>query len=194
MAQNDDRLSVALPDALRQQFGEVERRLWRVESTVAICGVAGSLMVSFLALFVSDRFWNTPAWLRLTLCLCGLAGAASAGVFWARRWIWQRRDLRALANLVQKKYRRLGDRLLGIVELSNEPRHNANFSPALYHAAIHQVAEEARGYDFGQSVSTARAGKTASVAALLAGCVALLFLALPQSGWNAFARWSLPMA
>jgi len=194
MAEYDDKLSVALPKDLRLQFAQVERRLWRVETTVAICGVAAALMVSFLALFVSDRFWDTPAWLRLTLCLCGLAVAAATGVVWARRWVWQRRDLRALANLVQKKYRRLGDRLLGIVELANEERHNANFSPALYHAAIAQVAGEARGYDFGQSVKTRPARKTASVAAGLAVCLALLFVVLPQPGWNALLRWTLPTA
>jgi hypothetical protein len=194
MAENDDKLSVALPDALREQFAQVERRLWRVESTVAICGVVGALMVSFLALFVSDRFWDTPVWVRMTLCLCGLAVAVAAASFWARRWIWQRRDLKSLANLVQKKYRRLGDRLLGIVELANEERHNANFSPALYHAAIYQVADEARGYDFSQSVSTRAARKTASLAAGLVGCSILLFAILPQPSWNAFMRWALPTA
>src|SRR5580698_4026095 len=192
MAEYDDKLSVALPDALRQQFAQVERRLWRVESTLAICCVAGGLMVSFLALFVSDRLWDTPGWLRLTLFLCGLAAAVLAGILWARRWVWQRRDLRSLANLVQKKYRRLGDRLLGIVELANEERHNANFSPALYHAAIRQVADEARGYDFSQSVSTRAARKTASVAAGLVVFSVLLFAVLPQPGWNAFLRWALP--
>jgi hypothetical protein len=194
MAEYDDKLSVALPEALRLQFAEVERRLWRVESSIALCCVAGGLMVSFLALFVSDRFWDTPEWLRLALWLGGLAVAAVAGAVWARRWVWRRRDLRALANLVQKKYRRLGDRLLGIVELANEERHNANFSPALYHAAISQVADEARGYDFGQSVSTRAARKTASMAAALACCLALLFVVLPQPGWNAFLRWALPTA
>jgi hypothetical protein len=194
MAENDDKLSVALPEALRLQFAQVERRLWRVETTVAICGVAGALMVSFLALFVSDRLWDTPTWLRWTLWLCGLTAAAVTGAGWARRWVWQRRDLRALANLVQKKYRRLGDRLLGIVELANEERHNANFSPALYHAAINQVAGEARGYDFGQSVSTRAARKTASMAAALACGLMLLFILLPQPGWNALLRWALPTA
>jgi hypothetical protein len=194
MAEYDDKLSVTLPEALRRQFAQVERRLWRVESTVALCGVAGALMVSFLTLFVSDRFWDTPGWLRLALWLCGLAATCIAGAVWARRWIWRRRDLRALANLVQKKYRRLGDRLLGIVELANEERHNANFSPALYHAAIYQVADEARGYDFGQSVSTRAARKTAFAAAGLAVCLVLLFGVLPQPGWNAFLRWSLPTA
>jgi len=194
MAEYDDKLSVALPEDLRRQFVEVERRLKRVETTVAVCCVAGGLMVSFLALFVSDRLWDTPGWLRWTLWAGGLAAAVAAGAFWARRWVWQRRDLRALANLVQKKYRRLGDRLLGIVELSNEQHHNANFSPALYHAAIFQVADEAKGYDFSQSVGTSGARKLSMLAAVLAAGLALIFVALPHPGWNAFLRWALPMA
>jgi hypothetical protein len=194
MAEFDDKLSVALPEALRLQFAQVERRLWRVETTAALCCVAGGLMVSFLTLFVSDRFWDTPEWLRLVLSMGGLAAAAVAGAVWAQRWVWRRRDLRSLANLVQKKYRRLGDRLLGIVELANEERHNANFSPALYHAAIHQVADEAKGYDFSQSVSTRAARKMTLGAAGLAGCLALIFGVLPQSGWNALLRWVLPAA
>src|SRR5271156_3052783 len=111
MAEIDDKLSVALPEALRVQFAQVERRLWRVETTATLCCVAGGLMLSLLALFASDRFWDTPEWLRLTLSMAGLAAAVAAVAVWARRWVWRRRDLRSLANLVQKKYQRLGDRL-----------------------------------------------------------------------------------
>jgi hypothetical protein len=194
MAEYDDTWSVTLPEALRRQFAQVERRLWRVESTVALCSAAGGWMLSFLALFVSDRFWDTPAWLRLALWLAGWAVTVVAGAAWARRWIWKRRDLRALANLVQKKYRRLGDRLLGIVELADEKRHNANFSPALYHAAISQVADEAGGYDFRQSVSSLAARKMAIGAAGLAVFLALFFAVLPQPSFNAFLRWAMPSA
>jgi hypothetical protein len=194
VADLDDRLSVTLPDALRQQFADVERRLWRVETAVAVCVASAGLMLSWLGMFVSDRLWETPQWLRLTLLLCGLAVASLAGLEWARRWVWQRRDLKALANLVQKKYRRLGDRLLGIVELANEQHHFANFSPALYHAAIHQVAEEARTFDFRQSVSTGRARRAAFLTLALTASLAAGFALLPRAGWNAFLRWAAPMA
>ncbi len=194
VADLDDKLSVKLPDALRKQFAEVERRLWRVETTVAVCAAAGGLILSLLAMFVSDRLWETPTWLRTTLLLSGLAVATLAGLEWARRWVWQRRDLKALADLVQKKYRRLGDRLLGIVELSNEEQHFSNFSPALYHAAINQVADEARNYDFRQSISTSRARKAAVLTLVLAGAIALALTATPRAGWNAFLRWAAPMA
>jgi hypothetical protein len=192
MADFDEQFSVKLPEALRQQFAEVERRLWRAETTIAVGVGAGGLMASFLALFFLDRFGETPVWGRWALFLAGLACAAAAALVWARRWVWSRRDIKALANLVQKKHRRLGDRLLGIVELANEERHFANFSPALYHAAIHQVAEESKEYDFPQSVSLAGAKKIALGAVLAAACVLMVFAALPGAAGNALARWGLP--
>lgn len=192
MPEFDDRLSVKLPDDLRRQFAAVERRLWRTESTVALGLGTGGLMVSFLALFVLDRLGETPGWARWALLAAGLLCASTAAAFWARRWMWQRRDIKALANLVQKKYRRLGDRLLGIVELANEEHHFANFSPALYHAAIHQVAEESKEFDFQQSVSLAGAKKAALGAGLAAAGVLLVFAVLPEAARNAAARWALP--
>ncbi len=194
MPQNDNYTLVDLPEGLRRQFEKVEQRLWRVETTTAVCGVAASLILSVLAVFVSDRVWETPVWLRVVVFVGGLLAAAAAVLAWARHWIWRRRDMRALAALVQKKYRRLGDRLLGIVELANEPEHLSNFSPALYHAAIGQVADEAQQCDFRQSVNSRPAKKIGWTAAGLALLLLASSLALPQASWNAFLRWLQPAA
>ena len=193
MAQNDD-LSVTLPEELRRQFAAVQRRLWRVETAVAIGTIIAGLIVSLIGLFVSDRFWNTPPGLRIAFLVLGLAAVIAAFFRWAQRWIWHRRSLQDLAGLVQRKYRRLGDRLLGIVELAQEQRHLANFSPALYHAAIHQVAEEARQYDFRQSVSARPAKEFALGAGAAVACWLAISVAFPQASWNSFLRWAAPAA
>ena len=194
MPQNDNYTLVDLPEGLRRQFEKVGQRLWRVETTTAVCGIAASLLFSWLAVFISDRLWDTPVWLRVFVFLCGLGGAAAAILAWARHWVWRRRDMRALATLVQKKYRRLGDRLLGIVELANEQEHLSNFSPALYHAAIGQVAEEAQHFDFRQSVNARPAKNFGWTAGGLTLCLLAASLALPQASWNAFLRWIEPGA
>ena len=194
MPQNDLDTMVDLPPGLRRQFEDAGLRLWRVETAAALGGIAASLLLSWLAVFISDRLWETPAWLRVFFFLCGLAGAAAALLAWARHWVWRRRDLRALASLVQQKYRRLGDRLLGIVELADEREHLSNFSPALYHAAIAQVAEEARKFDFRQSVNARPARNLGWTSAGLALCLLAACLALPQASWNAFLRWIAPDA
>ena len=72
------------------------------------------------------------AWPGETLSHADLAvtlQTAAAGLAWGRHWVWHRRDMGELATLVQQKYRRLGDRLLGIVELAGEREHLSNFSP-----------------------------------------------------------------
>jgi hypothetical protein len=194
MAQRENDLSVTLPEELRRQFADVQRRLRGVETTVAICAIIAGLLISLLALFISDRLWDTPPGCRLAFSLLGLAVLIAAAFWWARRWLWRRRSLIDLANLVQKKYRRLGDRLLGIVELSQEQRHLANFSPALYHAAIRQVADEARQYDFRQSTSARPVKWFALGAGTLLLCWLALCLAAPQASWNAFRRWVNPAA
>jgi len=192
MPDHDEDSLINLPAGLRGQFDEVGLRLWRVETATAVCAIIASLLLSWLLVLISDRIWDTPNWLRAFLLLCGLAGAGIAGIHWSRHWVWQRRDLRALATLVQKKYRRLGDRLLGIVELADEHKHSTNFSPALYQAAIEQVAAEAQKFDFLQSVNTRHArGFGAMSAGIAAGLLALCLL-LPQAGWNSFLRWINP--
>ena len=129
-----------IPDELRQQFAVVQRRLWRVETTMAVCLAAAGLFGSYLVLFFSDRLWDSPGWLRLGLLAAGIGITVGSVIWWAARWVFHKRDTRALAKLVQRRYRRLGDRLLGIVELADEEKRPAIFSPALYKAAISQVA------------------------------------------------------
>jgi len=116
---NDPQSPVTLPEELRRQFAEVEKRLWRVETAAAVCWLLTGLMASFLAQFLSDRLGDTPSSVRWTWLIAGLAMAVWAASRWISRWVLHRRDFRDLARLVQQKYRRLGDRLLGIVELAN---------------------------------------------------------------------------
>ena len=194
MAENENQMSVSLPEALRRQFVELERRLWTLETTLAVCWAAGGLILSYLVLFVSDRFWETPVWLRVLITLLGLGILAGTGLWWGRTWVWLRRDFRELSKLVQQKYRRLGDRLLGIVELANEKQRPAHFSPALYRAAIQQVATDALQFKFSEAVSL----RPAKVHGLLLACLLMLLLMpvllVPAAGWNAFLRWIAPGA
>ena len=183
-----------IPDALRQQFGVVQRRLWRVETTMAVCLAAAGLFGSYLVLFFSDRLWDSPGWLRLGLLAAGIGITIGSLVWWTIRWVFNRRDTRALAKLVQRRYRRLGDRLLGIVELADEAKRPAVFSPSLYQAAIGQVAGEALKLDFKQTVNPRPARRRAVVAASLIVFAVVAWMVIPEAGWNAFERWGLPLA
>jgi hypothetical protein len=190
----DQRDSVRLPEGLRRQFAELERRLWRVETLAAVCLGLSGLAGSLLALFISDRIGDTPPWLRGLISLAGLAVLALAVVAWSRNWIWQRRDQRALANLVQKQFRKLGDRLLGIVELANEAQRPAYFSPALYEAAINQVAAEARGYNFREAVAVQPVHTRGTALLALLAVILAAAVAVPAAFWNSLLRWAAPLS
>ena len=182
------------PDELREQFAVVERRLWKVETTMAVCLAAAGLFGSYLVLFFSDRLWDSPGWLRLGLLASGICITVGAVVWWTTRWVFNKRDTRSLARLVQRRYRRLGDRLLGIVELADEEKRPAVFSPSLYRAAIGQVAGEALKLDFKQTVSPKPARRRAFIAAGLILVAVGGWAILPEAGLNSLRRWGLPGA
>jgi hypothetical protein len=190
----ETKFPVGLPENLRQQFAVLQRQLWRKQALVAVCGIGLALLASYLLLFLCDRIWETPAWLRLIFILAGLL-AASAFLFrWAVQAFWKPYDPLALAKLVQKKHRRLGDRLLGIVELANEEKRPKDISPALCRAAINQVSTEAGRYDFVQAVDRRRPGLFLRGFAALLAIILLTGLIMPQAGWNSFQRWLFPTA
>jgi len=183
-----------LPDELRRQFAVVERRLLCVETAMAVCLAAAGLFGSYLVLFFSDRLWDSPGWLRLGLLSAGIGITVGSVIWWTARWVFHKRDTRALAKLVQRRYRRLGDRLLGIVELADEEKRPAIFSPALYKAAISQVAGEALKLDFKQTVNPRPARQRALIAAALIVVAIVTWAIIPQAGWNTLQRWGLPAA
>ena len=184
--------SVELPAALRQQFEVLERRLWRVDTIIAVCGALGGLVLSYTLLFISDRFWDTPAALRALFTALGLGVAAYFILFWVRHWVWNRRDSRALATLVQRHYPRLGDNLLGIVELADGEKRPANVSEELCRAAIEQVSGQAIRYDFKSVISLRKANLCFAAATLLAAVITLSAVRVPDASWNAFVRWIWP--
>ena len=56
---------VELPDNLKGKFRSLERKLWLADTAIALSGLAAGLVCFYLLLFVSDRFWDTPAGVRL---------------------------------------------------------------------------------------------------------------------------------
>lgn len=190
----EEKVTVALPDNLERQFSELRKRLFGLESLFALGAAVSAILLSFLLVLISDRLWETPVWLRLVLFGAGLVSAVAALVWWLRRWVIQPPDMKALAVLVQRKYRRLGDRLLGIVELSHESTRPAYFSPELYRAAIGQVNEEASKYDFKEAADRRASRRQLVTSGALLLIVMLPAMLLPEATWNSFRRWITPLA
>ncbi|MGV3773739.1 MAG: hypothetical protein ACO1QB_12615 [Verrucomicrobiales bacterium] len=186
--------SLALPNALSEQFGLLRKRLFSLE-TILACSVAVSVfLLSFLVLFVSDRIWETPTSFRWVLSLGAAVLAFAIVLWWAKKWLLKPRNIRSLAMLVQRRYRNLGDRLLGIVELADESKRPPHVSEELYQAAIRQVSDESLKYDFTQAVDSRLSKSMLVVAAALLVMGLIPLLIIPQAGLNTLARLFQPGA
>jgi hypothetical protein len=184
-----DRNVFSLPPVLRDQFFRFRQRLWFVKTleTLAITGLC--MAVSYMILFVADRLGETPQMIRWSGWLTGSLLAAIWIPCRAYRWIWLRRSNLQLARLVSRDQPRIGDRLIGVLELVE--RQDAHASPALRKAAIEQVAHEVRLVDFQRSVPSPRHRWWSAWAAVATG-MALVMLLIPDAGLNSLARWALP--
>ncbi len=181
-----------LPEPLRLQFQALEKHLWRMDTLVAASGAACGLILSFALIFISDRLWNTPVALRILITLSGAGVTVFFTWRWFHLWVWNRRDILDMSTLVQRHYRRLGDRLLGIVELADTSKRPANISQALCEAAIRQVSAEAKDFDFKGAVSKRQPKRFTIAFACLALAAGATCIAVPQASWNALLRWLLP--
>lgn len=186
--------SITLPDSLVTQLRAYEGRLRKTETLAAVAGGIVGLLATFVLLFVFDRFIDTPRWARAILTLSGGALAAWFAQAWAQHWLWHRRGPAQLAKLLQRHFKTLGDRLQGIIELTETNDLPPGISPALMRAAIRQVAEESGRFDFGQAVPVRPARQWALAAIVLAALTTAPFVFAPKAATNALTRWLMPWA
>ena len=183
--------SLELPEGIRGKLVGFRRRVWLIKLAEGLLAAAVGLFLSFLLAFVLDRFWDTPAWMRALILV---AGAISLGVWFPmkwHRWVWRSRRLDQVARLVGHKLPRLGDQLLGIVELVQSDL-DPGRSEALCLAALKQVDDEARQHDFADAVPNPRHRWWAWAASVPLAAVLAALLLTPAAGGNALARWLMP--
>jgi len=181
-----------LPDSLVTQLRAYEARLRRMETVAAVAGGVAGLLITFVLLFVCDRFVDTPRVARTLLTLSGGVLAAWFAQAWAAHWLWHRRGPAQLAKLLQRHFKTLGDRLQGVIELTETNELPPNISPALLRAAIHQVADESSRFNFRSAVPVRPARRWALAAALIVALAAAPFVFTPKAAANALARWLHP--
>ncbi len=165
-----------------------------METLAAVAGGIAGLLTTFVLLFVCDRFVDTPRVARTFLTLSGGALAAWFAHAWAAHWLWHRRGPAQLARLLQRQFKTLGDRLQGIIELTETENLPPNISPGLLRAAIHQVADESSRFNFQSAVPVRPARRWALAASFLVAVTAAPFVFVPKAATNALARWLHPWA
>lgn len=185
-------MKTTLPPVLESKLADFRRRVWTVKLTEGLLAAAFGLVLSYLLVFVLDRFMETPSWLRLTLLLGG-AATLGVGLPWKwHRWVWRQRRLEDAARLLRRTFPRLGDQLLGIVELARVEQGEAGRSERLVQAAMAQAADAVKDKDFTHAVPDARHRQWAYAAIAVAVLMLVAFVAVSDAARNALSRWGLP--
>ncbi len=181
-----------LPPILEAKLADFRKRVWIVKLTEGLLAAAFGLVLSYLLVFALDRVMETPVWLRATLLIAGAAVLGLGLPLKWHRWVWRQRSLEDAARLLRRTFPRLGDQLLGIVELAHVDAGSAGRSERLVQAAMEQATEAVKDKDFTHAVPRARHLQWAWAAGVgIAVAVAALTL-VPEAAWNAMARWATP--
>ena len=180
-----------LPESTRVRLIQFQQRVRVVKIAEGILAGFFGLVLSYLAVFVIDRFINTPAILRSSLLATGSIGMAVLFPLKCHRWVWGTRRMEQVAILLKHRFPALGDQLLGIVELVHSEK-DLGSSTRLAQAAMQQVDATVRERDFSDAVPYARHKMWATVVAVPAALALLACAIVPAAGFNALARWLMP--
>ena len=182
---------IHLPSGIRGRLHQFQRRVHVIKMAEGVFAAIFGLALSYCILFVLDRIWNTPSTARWFILLSGSLGF---GVFLPlkfHRWVWCQRKLKQVAKLLRKSFPRLGDQLLGIIELATNDQEQER-SSTLVKAAMIQVDESTRDRDFNKALPNARHIRWAVTALAVLVLGAGTILVVPAAGWNALYRWAMP--
>jgi hypothetical protein len=187
-------METTLPPILETKLADFRRRVWIVKLLEGALGAVFGIALSYLVVFGLDRVMETPAALRWAILLTlAITLGLTLPLKW-HRWVWRQRRLEDAARLLRRKLPRLGDQLLGIVELARMDHGNAGRSERLVQAAIQQTAEAVKGQDFTQAVPHARHRQWGLAAVGGLALMIALFFGVNGAARNAFARWIAPWA
>jgi hypothetical protein len=180
-----------LPDSTVERLVAFQRRVRFVKIAEGILAGLFGLVLSYLAVFILDRFIDTTAVARSVLLVAGTVGLAVFFPLKCHRWVWGTRRMEQVARLVKHRFPALGDQLLGVVELAHSDK-DPGTSRRLAQAAIDQVDAVVRDRDLTDAVPRARHRFWATTLAVPAVLAFLALAIVPAAGFNAVARWLMP--
>lgn len=183
--------AIQIPDTTRERLEEFRRQVRKIKLAEGILAGLFGLAVSYVAVFVIDRFVDTSSVVRAGILI---AGALGFGLFFplkCHRWIWRTRRMEQVATLLKHKFPAIGDQLLGVVELSRGDA-GLGTSQTLARAAVEHVDSVVRDRNFTDAVPNPQHKRWAIIAAIPVALMLLAMLVVPAAGSNALQRWLMP--
>lgn len=182
---------VNLPPRTKKALEQYRKRVWIIKLAEGTLAALFGLIISYLIVFGLDRLFDTPTLLRALILIVGMVGMVIFLPLKYHNWVWRNRQLEGIARLLQHKFPRFGDHVLGIVELASN-RSDQSSSPALVAAAMRQVDEEVAKHNLATAVPNPRHRRWALAVGLPLLLVIVGALVIPATSRNALARWLTP--
>ncbi|HCQ39831.1 MAG TPA: hypothetical protein DIV39_11805 [Verrucomicrobiales bacterium] len=132
--------------------------------------------------------------MRLVILLGGTSLFTLFAPYWIHRWVFRHRREAQLARLIARKFPRLGDRMLGVVELQDQRESKEALSPELRAAAMKAVAKQAEGRNLKAALPAPRHIRWALMVLTAAAIIAAALWKVPKPSQNAFERWLRPFS
>ncbi len=183
--------AVNLPPRMKKALEQYRKRVWIIKLAEGTLAALFGLIISYLIVFGLDRLFDTPTLLRALILVIGMVGMVIFLPLKYYKWVWRNRTLDGIARLLQHKFPRFGDHVLGIVELASE-RSDRSSSPALVAAAMRQVDEEVAKHNLAEAVPNPRHRRWAWAVGLPLVLVIIGVLVIPATTRNTLARWLTP--
>jgi len=183
--------TVNLPPRMKAALEQYQKRVWTIKLAEGVLAAIFGILVSYIIVFCLDRIFDTPTLLRALILGVGMVGMIFLLPMKYYNWVWKHRQLDGVARLLQQKFPRFGDHVLGIVELARN-REDQLSSPTLVEAAMRQVDAEVERHNLADAVPNPRHRRWAWAATLPLVLVAIGAVVIPTTSWNTFARWLTP--
>ncbi|MDE0689522.1 MAG: hypothetical protein OXI61_15250 [Candidatus Poribacteria bacterium] len=182
---------IKIPPRMKAALERYQKQVWTIKLAEGGLAAIFGILVSYIIVFCLDRVFDTPTLLRVLILGVGMVGMVFLLPMKYYNWVWKHRQLEGVARLLQQKFPRFGDHVLGIVELAQN-REDQLSSPTLVEAAMRQVDAEVARHNLADAVPNPRHRRWAYAAALPLVLVVIGTVAIPATSWNTFARWLTP--
>ncbi len=180
-----------LPPRMKAALENYQKTVWIIKLAEGALAAIFGLMISYLVVFGLDRIFDTPPLLRVLILITGAVGMVLFFPLKYYNWVWKHQQLEGIARLLQHKFPRFGDHVLGIVELASN-RSDRSASPALIEAAMRQVDAEVAKHNLAAAVPNPRHRQWIYAVILPLILVIIGGVVIPATSRNALARWLTP--
>ncbi len=89
MSQQLSPSSLDLPQGTRLKLDAYRKRVWTIKVAEGLFAALCGLLLSYLLVFVLDRFIDTPVWGRVLILLVGATALGLLFPLKCHRWVWR---------------------------------------------------------------------------------------------------------